>query len=59
MPAFDLHLAAAQSYGRDMLALSLTPRDIVEQANRMESPRATLLSLLDHIGGTEDPPRKK
>ena len=27
MPAFDLHLDMAQSYGRDMQALGLTPRD--------------------------------
>jgi len=43
-----------------MLSLGLAPRDIVEQANRMESPRVALLSLLDHIGGyKEDPLRKK
>jgi hypothetical protein len=60
MPAFDLHLEMAQSYGRDMLALGLTPREIVEKANRMESPRTAFLSALDHIGGyKEDPLRKK
>ncbi len=60
MPAFDLHLETARSYGRDMLALGLTPREVVEQANRAEKPRAAFLSLLDHIGGyKEDPLRKK
>ena len=60
MPAFDLHLELAHSYGRDMLSLGVTPHDIVEQANRMESPRAAFLCLLDHIGGyKEDPLRKK
>ena len=60
MPAFDLHLELAQSYGRDMLSLGVTPHDIVEQANRTESPRAAFLSLLDHISGyKEDPLRKK
>ena len=60
MPAFGLHLQQAQAYGRDMLALGLAPRDIVEQANRAAEPRATFLSLLDHIGGyKEDPLRKK
>ena len=60
MPAFDLHLEVAQSYGRDLPALGLTPHEIVEQANRAEKPRAAFLSTLDHIGGyKEDPLRKK
>jgi sugar/nucleoside kinase (ribokinase family) len=60
MPAFDLHLEMAQSYGRDMLALGVTPREMVEQANHSTTPRQTFLSLLDHIGGyKEDPLRKK
>jgi ribokinase len=60
MPAFDLHLAMAQSYGRDMLALRWTPREIVEKANRAGNPRAAFLAMLDHVGGyKEDPLRKK
>ena len=60
MPAFELHLQMAQAYGRDMLALGLTSRDIVEQANRAEHPRTAFLARLDHIGGyKEDPLRKK
>jgi hypothetical protein len=60
MPAFELHLETAQSYGRDMLALGLTPHDMIEQANRADKPRTVFLSMLDHIGGyKEDPLRKK
>jgi sugar/nucleoside kinase (ribokinase family) len=60
LPAFDLHLEMAQSYGRDMLALGWTPHEIVERANRADHPRTAFLSLLDHIGGyKEDPLRKK
>jgi hypothetical protein len=60
MPAFDLHLDMAHAYGRDMLALGWTPREIVEKANRAENPRAVFLSTLDHIGSyKEDPLRKK
>ncbi len=60
MPAYDLHLEMAQSYGRDLVALGLTPRDMVERANRDETPRRAFLAMLDHIGGyKEDPLRKK
>jgi sugar/nucleoside kinase (ribokinase family) len=60
MPAFHLHVQLAQSYGRDMLALGWTSRDLVEQANRAAAPRTAFLSMLDHIGGyKEDPLRKK
>ncbi len=60
MPAVELHLAQAQQYGRDMLALGLTPRDVVEQAQASATPLQTFLELLDHIGGyKEDPLRKK
>jgi hypothetical protein len=59
MPAVELHLAQAQGYGRD-LALGLTPRDVVEQAQASATPLQTFLELLDHIGGyKEDPLRKK
>jgi hypothetical protein len=60
MPAFDLHLQKAREYGKDMLALGLTPRDIVEQANASDTPLKTFLMQLDHISGyKEDPLRKK
>jgi sugar/nucleoside kinase (ribokinase family) len=60
MPAVELHLAQAQGYGRDMLALGLTPRDVVEQAQASATPLQTFFELLDHIGGyKEDPLRKK
>jgi len=60
MPAFDLHLQKAREYSRDMLALGLTPRQIVEWANTSDTPLKTFLMLLDHISGyKEDPLRKK
>jgi hypothetical protein len=60
MPAFDLHLQKAREYGKDMLALSLTTQDIVDQANASKTPLKTFLMLLDHISGyKEDPLRKK
>ncbi len=60
MPALGLHLAQAQAYGRDMLALNLTPADLVAAAQREPRPLATFLAGLDHVGGyKEDPLRKK
>jgi sugar/nucleoside kinase (ribokinase family) len=60
MPAFDLHLEQARQYGSDMLALGLTPQDVVRQAQASETPLATFQGLLDHVGGyKEDPLRKK
>lgn len=60
MPAFDLHLAQAHQYGRDMLALKLTPRDVIRQTLTSATPLQTFIELLDHIGGyKEDPLRKK
>ncbi|MEM7346766.1 MAG: carbohydrate kinase family protein [Chloroflexota bacterium] len=54
MPALDLHLSQAQAYGRDMLALNLTPAKIVEHANRTDTPLATFLETLTHIGGYKE-----
>ncbi len=60
MPALELHLAQARQYGRDMLALNLTPRQVLEQAQRSPNPLKTFFELLDQIGGyKEDPLRKK
>jgi sugar/nucleoside kinase (ribokinase family) len=60
MPAFDLHLAQAQAYGRDLLALGRTPQDLVAAANAAAQPATALLALLDGVGGyKEDPLRKK
>ncbi len=60
MPAFDLHLQQAQAYGRDMQTLGWRPQSLIDWANRSTHPRATLLSLLDQVGGyKEDPLRKK
>jgi sugar/nucleoside kinase (ribokinase family) len=60
MPALELHLDQAHQYGRDMLALNLTPKDVVRQAQVSAKPLKTFLGVLDHIGGyKEDPLRKK
>ena len=60
MPALDLHLQQARQYGRDMLALQLTPQIMLEHALASTQPLQTFLSTLDHIGGyKEDPLRKK
>ena len=60
MPALDLHLDQAHSYSRDMLALKLTPRIILNKALASERPLTTFLLLLDQIGGyKKDPLRKK
>lgn len=60
MPALELHLAQAQAYGRDMLALGVTPAGLAAAADRELQPLAAFLASLDHIGGyKEDPLRKK
>ncbi|MEI6509527.1 MAG: PfkB family carbohydrate kinase [bacterium] len=60
MPALDLHLETAQAYGRDMLALHLTPAVVVQEARASSHPLRTLIARLDQIGGyKEDPLRKK
>jgi hypothetical protein len=60
MPAPDLHLEQARQYGRDMMALDLTPEAIVRQAEASPSTLDAFLRLLDHVGGyKEDPLRKK
>ena len=60
MPAISLHLAMAQAYGKDMLAMGLTPDAIVERSNLSTQPLETFLTIMDHVGGyKEDPFRKK
>lgn len=60
MPAMDLHLQLARQYGRDMLALELTPQTMLRTVNSSSDPVQTLLRVLDHVGGyKEDPLRKK
>ena len=60
MPALDLHLELAQQYGRDMLALHLTPETVLQKAQASATPLRTLISILDTIGGyKEDLLRKK
>jgi sugar/nucleoside kinase (ribokinase family) len=60
MPALDLHLEQAHHYGRDMLALQLTPQAVLQKALTSARSLQTFLVLLDQIGGyKEDPLRKK
>jgi sugar/nucleoside kinase (ribokinase family) len=60
MPALDLHLEQARHYGKDMLALGLTPQAVLDKALASTQPLQTFLGILDHIGGyKEDPIRKK
>jgi ribokinase len=60
MPALDLHLEMARAYGRDMLALGLTPRAVLDKALASAQPLKTFITTLDHVGGyKEDPLRKK
>jgi hypothetical protein len=60
MPALELHLLQARQYGQDMLALSLTPQDIIRNAKASTKPLRTFMMILDQIGGyKEDPLRKK
>ncbi len=60
MPVLDMHLALARQYGRDMLALALTPQSVLKQVGASTSPLRTLFRILDGVGGyKEDPLRKK
>jgi hypothetical protein len=60
MPALDLHLEQARQYGRDMLALQLTPQAVLDKALASTQPLQTFLVTLDQVGGyKEDPVRKK
>jgi sugar/nucleoside kinase (ribokinase family) len=60
MPALDLHLEQAHSYGQDMLALQLTPQIVLDKALASAEPLETFLIILDQVGGyKEDPIRKK
>jgi hypothetical protein len=60
MPALDLHLEEARRYGRDMVALQLTPQAVVDRALASTEPLQTFLVALDQVGGyKEDPLRKK
>jgi sugar/nucleoside kinase (ribokinase family) len=60
MPALDLHLDQARVYGQDMLALKLTPKEVLQRALASSKPLKTFNELLDQIGGyKEDPLRKK
>ena len=60
MPRLDLHVQQANQYGRDMLALDLNPKRVLETAQNSAMPLKAFTMILDHIGGyKEDPLRKK
>lgn len=60
MPALDLRVAQAHRYGRDMLALGLSPHAVLQRARSSPRPLEALVDQLDRIGGyKEDPLRKK
>jgi len=60
MPAVEMHLDAAQRYGKTMIELGWTPKNILETAMKSDQPLNTFLSMLDHVGGyREDSLRKK
>ena len=60
LPATAAHAACARAYGRDMLALGLSPASLLAEADAAERPLAHLLARLDAVGGyKEDPLRKK
>jgi len=60
LTALPLHAMLANDYGATMSALGWRPHDLLDAANRTDHPLATLLNLLDHLGGyREDPLRKK
>jgi len=60
MPVLDLHLEQARQYGRDMLALKLTPQAVMQNVLDSAQPLQNFLITLDQIGGyKEDPLRKK
>lgn len=60
LPAAVAHAACARAYGRDMLALGLSPASLLAETDAAERPLAHLLARLDAVGGyKEDPLRKK
>lgn len=60
MPAVEMHLAAAQSYGKTMINLGWTPQYILNRAMASDEPLKTFMVMLERVGGyKEDPLRKK
>jgi hypothetical protein len=60
MPALDLHLDQARSYGRDMLALGYTPWLLLHEALAAPETLQHFINQLSRIGGyKEDPLAKK
>ena len=59
MPAIELHLSEAQSYGQDMSALGMTPAKIIQKTKGSRTPMADLLRILWNIGGYKNDPLQK
>ncbi|HJO90659.1 MAG TPA: hypothetical protein QF606_03245, partial [Anaerolineales bacterium] len=59
MPAIELHLSEAQSYGQDMSALGMTPAKIIQKTKGSRTPMADLLRTLWNIGGYKNDPLQK
>ncbi|MEY2958793.1 MAG: hypothetical protein RLZZ01_1361 [Actinomycetota bacterium] len=59
-PDSDLAASLSRSYGRTLVEIGTTPDELVSAAAASPRPMASLLTLLDHVGGyREDPLRKK
>lgn len=59
MPAIDLHLSEAKSYGQDMLTLGVTPAKIIQKTQNSKTPMADLLRILWNVGGYKNDPLQK
>lgn len=59
MPAIDLHLSEAKSYGQDMLTLGITPAKIIQKTQNSKTPMADLLRILWNVGGYKNDPLQK
>ncbi len=59
VPALDLHLSEARAYGRDMLQLGVTPREILKRAKGSKKPLDEFLRFLWQVGGYKDDPLQK
>ena len=59
MPAIELHLSEARSYGQDMSALGMTPARILQKISGSNTPMADLLRILWNVGGYKNDPLQK
>ena len=59
MPAIEMHLSEAQSYGQDMSDLGMTPAKIIQKTQNSKTPMGDLLRILWNIGGYKNDPLQK